>query len=498
MSATTIHTLSAVLALALAAASAAVSAAPPPRYAAVPLRVDARESYASGINASGDVAGKLSSTGWDIDGAFLFVGGAMQPFPPLVEIHLASGIGDDGQVAGHDGWSPFIYSAGEMRYIDAPGAGQVDPLAMGPDGAVAGSVWFSNAKSRAFRYVGGVFEDLGTLGGLRGVALGINRAGEVTGTSSLADGSLRAFIYAGGAMRSLGTIGGKSSAGAAINAFGQVTGADGATIVNEARAFLYADGAMLDLGTLDGGESYGLAINTRGDVTGKAKVGVPPSLMYRAFLHTDGTMYDLNSLVVSGLDGFELYEATGINDHGQIAANGCSVDGCIAFRLDPVPVALGQVVEYHHAAFDHYFVTADADEIAKLDRGAFAGWARTGQAFNVHLDAPSATKLVCRFFSTAFDPKSSHFYTADLDECVKVRSNASWRFEKVAFNVAVPDADGRCPPDSEPVYRLYNGGKGGAPNHRFTAIEAVRSQMIGAGWIPEGAGALGVGMCAPK
>ena len=33
-------------------------------------------------------------------------------------------------------------------------------------------------------------------------------------------------------------------------------------------------------------------------------------------------------------------------------------------------------VEYYNATLDHYFVTASADEIAKLDAGAFAGWAR--------------------------------------------------------------------------------------------------------------------------
>src|SRR5262249_13669291 len=36
-------------------------------------------------------------------------------------------------------------------------------------------------------------------------------------------------------------------------------------------------------------------------------------------------------------------------------------------------------IEYHHADFDHYFVTAIADEITKLDNGTFAGWTRTGR-----------------------------------------------------------------------------------------------------------------------
>ena len=39
------------------------------------------------------------------------------------------------------------------------------------------------------------------------------------------------------------------------------------------------------------------------------------------------------------------------------------------------------VVEFYNAALDHYFVTANPDEMAKLDDGTFKGWARTQQSF---------------------------------------------------------------------------------------------------------------------
>ena len=39
-----------------------------------------------------------------------------------------------------------------------------------------------------------------------------------------------------------------------------------------------------------------------------------------------------------------------------------------------------------------------------------------------------------------------------------------------------------------PLYRLYNDGMGGAPNHRYTTSLTVRAAMIEAGWIPEGSG----------
>jgi hypothetical protein len=158
-------------------------------------------------------------------------------------------------------------------------------------------------------------------------------------------------------------------------------------------------------------------------------------------------------------------------------------------------------VEYHHAAFDHYFVTAIADEIAKLDNGTFVGWARTGLSFNVYpsAGAPPGSVPVCRFFSTSFAPKSSHFYTPSASECALVKTNPDWLFEAEVFNVApASTVDGSCPLNTLPVYRLYNNGQGAAPNHRYTTDTSVRAQMIAQGWIPEGYGAIGVIMCSPQ
>jgi len=168
-----------------------------------------------------------------------------------------------------------------------------------------------------------------------------------------------------------------------------------------------------------------------------------------------------------------------------------------SFKIVADPGVKSPVIEYYHAAFDHYFVTNIADEITKLDNGTFVGWARTGQSFNVYSDAPAASSGVCRFFSTSFAPKSSHFYTALASECATVRQNPNWQFEAVVFNVPMPDLAGNCPAGTRPVYRLYNNGQGAAPNHRFTTDLGTRAAMILVkGWIPEGYG-VGVSMCSP-
>ena len=90
------------------------------------------------------------------------------------------------------------------------------------------------------------------------------------------------------------------------------------------------------------------------------------------------------------------------------------------------------------------------------------------------------TVPVCRFFTTpgTFGAKSSHFYTADPVECDGLKLNPNWIYEKIAFHIAVP-AGGACAAGTVPVYRMYNDGQTGAPNHRFTTDLALYQQFTG-------------------
>jgi hypothetical protein len=163
---------------------------------------------------------------------------------------------------------------------------------------------------------------------------------------------------------------------------------------------------------------------------------------------------------------------------------------------NPVPA-----IEYYHAEFDHYFVTRNTEEITKLDNGTFVGWMRTGLSFNVYPSSTGSAASVCRFFSTSFDPKSSHFYTPFPAECATVKTNPNWQFEgegAEVFFVPLAAANGTCPAGTLSVYRLYNNGMGAAPNHRFTTSSSVRDQMVAAGWVLEGNGPGFASMCAPQ
>ena len=156
-------------------------------------------------------------------------------------------------------------------------------------------------------------------------------------------------------------------------------------------------------------------------------------------------------------------------------------------------------VEYYYAEWNFYFVTASSGEIAALDGGAFGGlWKRTGQTFNVWTGPVDGALPTCRFMSTGFAPKSSHFYTDDAQECASLKAGSAWQFEGIAFYLRLPSGDGLCPEGSVALYRLYNNGMGGAPNHRYTVNAAIRDQMLVAGWSFEGNGATKAFACVPE
>lgn len=163
------------------------------------------------------------------------------------------------------------------------------------------------------------------------------------------------------------------------------------------------------------------------------------------------------------------------------------------------------VVEYYNVALGHFFITANPAEVASLDGGAFGGaWQRTGQTFGAWALAgrPADSVPVCRFFGTdqyrgdgtRIGP-NSHFYTGDPAECAYVktawpavaadgRSYPAWTYEGDAFAVKLASG-GPCAAGTEALYRAYNDGAGGDPNHRYVVDPRLLEGMPG--WVFEGA-----------
>jgi probable HAF family extracellular repeat protein len=87
-----------------------------------------------------------------------------------------------------------------------------------------------------------------------------------------------------------------------------------------------------DLGTL-GAESYGMAINDLGQVVGYSFTTRDHTVVH-AFLFSGSLMYDLNNLIPAGF-GWDLQQAFGINDVGQIVGIGAHSGVDRPFLLTP-------------------------------------------------------------------------------------------------------------------------------------------------------------------
>jgi probable HAF family extracellular repeat protein len=201
-------------------------------------------------------------------------------------------------------------------------------------------------SGEAFIY-NGAMHFLGTLpDGTHSVGNSINDNGQVTGYSDTA-GNHHAIMWnptsvhgVSGTMIDLGTLGGSQSYGLGISSNGLVCGMSD-TVANDpitaqpiSHAFLF-DGAIHELGTLGGISSQGNGVNSRGQVVGQSYLGYYDR--QHAFVYNAASgMVDLNSLIDPSL-GWELFDATAINDAGTITGYG-NVNGQEhAFLLVPVP-----------------------------------------------------------------------------------------------------------------------------------------------------------------
>jgi probable HAF family extracellular repeat protein len=268
-------------------------------------------STGNGINNAGQVTGS-STTSTNVTHGFLYSNGQMIDLGSLTSgFTSGDGINDAGQVTGSSNGIPslsgffpraFLYSNGQM--IDLGG--------------------FSSLELEFLRLSGGY---------------GINNAGQVTGWAETYLMYRHAFLYSNGSMRDLGTLAGDYSIGRAINNAGQVTGESSSNRLSFLpgdpydHAFLYSNNVgMRDLGTLVGSFSNGYAINNAGQVTGSSSISTSSAAVH-AFLYQDSQMFDLNDLIDPAL-GVTLTEGRGINDNGQILANG----GGRPYVLTPISV----------------------------------------------------------------------------------------------------------------------------------------------------------------
>jgi probable HAF family extracellular repeat protein len=297
--------------------------------------IGATNSYAHGINNSGNVVGYLKDTN-----------GVFRAF--FLEASQWTDLGTAGT-------NTYALSLNNLAHV----------------------VGYSEAAgASAFHFFDGTFTDLGTLGGLNSYAHGINSATNIVGYMDTTNGAV-AFSYQSGTPTFLGNLGGTNTFAFAINDNGLIVGSssttnelavnafvagatgmtnlnnligagwqlldarginDGGNIVgwgitnSVEHAYLFQGGSVSDIATLAGGtNSYALGINNSNVVVGASSVS---NGITHAFIWKAGVLEDLN-MYLSPDTGWELREARSINDRGQIVGWG-KIDGAEqAFLLSP-------------------------------------------------------------------------------------------------------------------------------------------------------------------
>ncbi len=297
-------------------------------------------SFATGINASGQVSGYAQS-GTNAARAWRY-----SPNVGLIELgtfggadNRAVGINNAGQVIGYsidtNGVAHgFVFSGSETDL----GGTNVFPQHINNAGKIAGFSTDTNGNDHAFFFASpNTFSNLGLIANAASpassAAYGMNDFGVVVGIGTGSNNFNRAFrSLPNGGLEEIGTLGGDESWAYAINNSNQICGT-ASFVTGDAHAFLFNDGnGMSDLGTLGGYTASAFALDNFGNVVGSAEI-VNRDL--HAVLWPNGSVaHDLNEFIPVN-SGWTLTEARGVNDAGQIIGNGFFNGLPRAFLLTP-------------------------------------------------------------------------------------------------------------------------------------------------------------------
>jgi probable HAF family extracellular repeat protein len=356
------------------------------------------QSFGNGLNASGQVAGESFTTSDAATHAFLWKpttpGGASGTMYNLGTLggtnSYAYGINATGQVTGASDrtgdskthaflWKPSTPNgtSGTMFNLGSLGGTESNGGAINASGQVSGSsLTTADAAYHAFLWkpttpngTSGAMHDLGTLGGTESFGGTINTSGQVAGFSyPTGNTAYHAYLW------TPTTLNGTS-------------------------------GAMLDLATLGGLNSYSYNIGASGQVVGASEVQMTSNNTH-AFLYTSGTgMVDLNSLT-DPLSGWQLTDAADINDAGQITGQGLINNEYHAYLLTPIPLpgdfnGNGTVDAADYVVWRKGLGTKYTQSDYDVWRANFGRTAGSGSGATATAAVPEPTTLVLLVFAAA-------------------------------------------------------------------------------------------------
>jgi probable HAF family extracellular repeat protein len=217
---------------------------------------------------------------------------------------------------------PFIWRNGKMTDLGVfPNDGDVEAQAINNAGVIAGldRPFLGSGTVKGWVLQNGTTTTIGALGGANGEAFGINDNGQVVGAAeTAAPDTIHAFVWQNGVIRDLGALAGTFSEAVAINLNGTAVGVgtvNGDFGTGDRHAVVFQNGSVTDLtpNLPAPQQSFANWINKSGQIVG-GSAGA-------AFIWQNGVGTNLNTLIPAG-SGITLTSADGIDDNGQIVANG--------------------------------------------------------------------------------------------------------------------------------------------------------------------------------
>lgn len=157
-----------------------------------------------------------------------------------------------------------------------------------------------------------------------------------------------------------------------------------------------------------------------------------------------------------------------VRDRSGIVVDLASIDETVTIRTTEPTQVVFTLFEPRTAT---HFVTANSADKTQLQS---LGWQLVDDGFRVWPasgPAPDAAKSVCRYF---YPTKATHFYSANPNDCAKLKSTAGFVDEGIAFRALVP-IGGRCGLGTIPVYRLFDPER---VNHRYTTNQDTVVSLV--------------------
>jgi hypothetical protein len=224
---------------------------------------------------------------------------------------------------------------------------------------------------------------------------------------------------------------------------------------------------------------------------------------YGMFLADNGSAWFISGAPDPHWDDNELHQLSQLHgsDFEAVDESSLMVDpnsGQTNVSAPSSPATLS-AVEYHCSAGDRYLLSADPALIAALDSGCGGDWRRTGQALAVYAEAArtsDSAQSPCAPHRGAGGGNGSDGRVPVCDALARRQPNRWPQNDAGLPAAALPSAvDGSCSAGSAPIFGVVD--QRPDANHRYTASLAIRDQMLSAGWVNAGTGALGVAMCGP-